>query len=526
MCSAVFSPSSSPRRAGTSSPDLWLCLRFAGLALDALQEGDRPLDFAHQYHRLVAVGSRAAARGLYPGMSVSQALVTAPDCRGAEREPAREQQHLQRLACWACRYTPQVSLGPQSVLLEVGHSLRLFGGFRRLFRQIEQDLHRFRLSARPGVAHTPAAAQVLSHARNNGVRAARHNAADREAFLLLLGQMGIEYLDVDDAIIRQLQSCGFDVLEALLAVPRAEIGRRFGQSFMAYLARLLGEKEDPRVTVVPPEPFLSVQDFAEPVHNAQWIAQCTDAMLRQFCEFLRRRQWRCLLLEWRFYNDKKLIEQLPIPLSSRHYGFHTFKQLTDLRLEKLRLSGELMRIELFSDRLLPAQLWIDDFFDPRIKEQEVSELVDKLAARLGHDAVCQLVCVAEPVPELSVRRVPFADPEATGQSRTAGQYTPADNLTTCEFQPLWLLPAPQPLAREDRERSRPLDDRGRPLSLIQGPDRIDSHWWRDGSASNPMPDGRGGKRRDYYIARQRDGRLLWIFYDRPLEQWFLQGLFG
>lgn len=508
-----LSPSGNP-------PDLWLCLRFNQLSLEALRDGDRGVDFVYQQHRLVCVDPSARLQGLYPGMSVNQALMVAPGSAGQERDPRREQQQLQALAHWAWRYTPQVSLGVQSVLLEVGHCLKLFRGFRRLYQQIEQDLLGFAVSVMPGVAHTPAAAWVLSYAVNNGLQAAQGNAIEPDVFLLLLGQASIDSLAIDPAIIRQLQSCGFENLEELLVAPREEIGERFGAPLMDYLARLLGEKDDPQPSILPPTPFLLAQDFAEPIHNSQWIEHCTDDMLRQLCEFLRQRQWFCQLLVWRFYNDKTLIERLSIPLSSKHYGFETFKQLTDLHIEKLRLGGELMRIELFSDRLLPAQLFIDDFFDPRIKEQEASELVDKLATRLGDESVYQLACNAEPVPELSVLRMRFSPPEKTAANLSINTDTPQ------QFRPLWLFPEPKALHSHRDNATQPLDHRRRPMQLIQGPDRIDSHWWVKSSPVSMTDPVIGSKHRDYYIARQQNGRLLWVFYERRLKQWFLHGLFG
>lgn len=518
MCPASSQPQSlSPPG---DPPDLWLCLRFNQLPLEALRERDRGVDFVYQQHRLVCVDQSARLQGLYPGMSVNQALMVAPGCSGRERDPQQEQQQLQALAHWAYHYTPQVSLGEQSVLLEVGHCLKLFRGFRRLYQQIEQDLLGFAVSARPGVAHTPAAAWVLSYAMNNGVQAAQGNATEPEVFLLLLGQASIDSLAIDTAIIRQLQSCGFENLEELLVAPREEIGERFGAPLMDYLARLLGEKDDPRPTIVPPQPFLLVQDFAEPIHNSQWIEHCTDDMLRQLCEFLRQRQYLCQLLVWRFYNDKTLIERLSIPLSSKHYGFDTFKQLTDLHIEKLTLGGELMRIELFSDRLLPAQLLIDDFFDPRIREQEASELVDKLATRLGEESVYQLACNAEPVPELSVLRTPFSPADKTVTR------APVNTTTPQSFQPLWLFTEPKALDSHRDNATQPLDHRRRPMQLIQGPDRIDSHWWVKNNTVATADPVIGSKHRDYYIARQQNGRLLWVFYERRLKRWFLHGLFG
>ena len=73
-------------------------------------------------------------------------------------------------------------------------------------------------------------------------------------------------------------------------------------------------------------------------------------------------------------------------------------------------------------------------------------------------------------------------------------------------RPLWLLDPPRPA---------PAD-----LTLIQGPERIETGWW-DGASV----------RRDYFRALDTQGRQLWVY--RRLEPpasgapvYYLHGLFG
>ena len=57
------------------------------------------------------------------------------------------------------------------------------------------------------------------------------------------------------------------------------------------------------------------------------------------------------------------------------------------------------------------------------------------------------------------------------------------------------------------------------LSLLAGPERIESGWW----------DGKDAKR-DYFVAQNPEQSLLWIFRDRPAQSaagsWYLHGIFG
>jgi protein ImuB len=81
-------------------------------------------------------------------------------------------------------------------------------------------------------------------------------------------------------------------------------------------------------------------------------------------------------------------------------------------------------------------------------------------------------------------------------------------------RPVWLLPHPEPLRERD---STPLLDH-QPLQLLSGPERIETGWWDAALAE-----------RDYFIAQQPGGALVWIYRSRlPVAGagWFLQGRFG
>ena len=79
------------------------------------------------------------------------------------------------------------------------------------------------------------------------------------------------------------------------------------------------------------------------------------------------------------------------------------------------------------------------------------------------------------------------------------------------YRPLWLLTRPQPLKADDL-----LPQSDGPLTLLDGPERIESGWWDDFDVT-----------RDYFVARDDSGVKLWIFRERnDQKNWFLHGIFG
>jgi protein ImuB len=112
-------------------------------------------------------------------------------------------------------------------------------------------------------------------------------------------------------------------------------------------------------------------------------------------------------------------------------------------------------------------------------------------------------------------RPPRAGSGAAGL-RAASLRDPNERRLSQPVRPVWLMQRPEPLT----ERAEgPLLD-GQPLHFLSGPERIETGWWDAALVE-----------RDYYIAQQPGGALVWVYRARlPVAAqapcWFLQGRFG
>ena len=92
-----------------------------------------------------------------------RALALLPELRLQPREPAREAEALAEIATWAGRFTSSISLDPpDTLLLEVQASLRLFGGLPPLCDAILGGLGELGFDGRLAVAPNPLAARWLA----------------------------------------------------------------------------------------------------------------------------------------------------------------------------------------------------------------------------------------------------------------------------------------------------------------------------------------------------------------------------
>ena len=125
---------------------MWLCLDFYRLPVEVFADKAKPAAVAEKKgscRRVVACNGPASHEGIRLSFSLTAAVALAPGLEVLERRPDLEQQTLEQLAAWAGQYSSLVNLGfPGALLLEIGGSLKLFGGLQTLTRQLAAGLKR------------------------------------------------------------------------------------------------------------------------------------------------------------------------------------------------------------------------------------------------------------------------------------------------------------------------------------------------------------------------------------------------
>jgi protein ImuB len=439
------------------------------------------------------VNESAEEASVSAGQSVERALMLMPNIQLFERNPVKEAEKFESLNQWAYRFTSHVHIyDEQTLLLEIGRSLALFSGLKHLQHLITQELDRLSVDAEFGLANTPKAAKLLSYCRQGEWQENKFQETLRFAQL--------EHLATDRKTITKLQHCGFSSLGDILNIPFADLGQRFGKQLVDYLDQLLGNIADPIHINIPAERFVAKINFAEPIRNRTWIEQQVQRLLKDLVKFIDDRNVICRCFTWHFYSENnRLLKTIEIRLNSSGNDFNTFATLTNLQFESTEMQWEFSSIELVSESLIEKRQYINDLFQPSVDQEGISQLLDKLASRLGYDALYKVSAQAEHLPELINQRCQVEQSLATTKSA----------VSDFKDEPLWLLEHPKRLFQKNKEPVH----KG-PLKIIHGPHRVISHWWSSLHS------------RDYYIAQQVSGQLLWVYYDRKQQDWYLHGLFA
>lgn len=518
-----------------AKPPLWLALRFPHIALDLLQKRSTPQALVIiEGNRIFQACDQAQALGIRTGMSVQTALLlsqsddqhaTADEAKSRsshqpqllmrERNPEHEQRHMQQLAQWAYQFTPYVSHWQESdsLLLELGSCLALFGGLTQLLKNIEQQLLSRQIQVYSCLAHTPQAAWLLSWqpkliawqnteldslSDNNEIDAVLIEQRTRKA----LKKMNLSQLPEQSPFtqkrLQQWQNIGLRSFGELLGLPRTSVAKRYGKSCLRQFDQIVGREIDLQIYISPRDDFFAERHYLSGLESVDMLEQPAQELLLEFQQFLRHQQLQTESFIWRFFHFDKKHSEIKIELSAAHSQANIFFELTRIQLHQHRIDSPIETVCLHSNKLISANMHSQTLFNDCGQQSHSDEnlLLDTLTTRMGKDRLWRLQSLDDHLPECR-----------QGLDPAFKKTTEANHKSTVKAAdlhlPLWLLPTPIPLRQSQQQA----------MTRLSSSYRIDSHWWQQ------------RQQRDYFLAHDRQGHH-WIYFDHRQKRWFLHGHYG
>jgi protein ImuB len=395
---------------------------------------------------------------------------------------------LQRLCMHAQGFTSFVSIEPpNALLLEIRGSVKLFGSLQKLHADIDACWRRLELTARSATTPSTLAALWLARAGS---------AVQEEDAALLANQLSevpIACTAWDDEVLQTLRAMGVVKVGELLRLPRAGLARRFGPALMQALDIALARQPAPRRAFVPKERFRARCDFETEIEHAAYLRCALEPLMERCARFLRERQAGVQRLRLKLRHRDGPATQVSLGLASITSEQRRLLDVAVQKLTRLELRAPVRGMELISGSLRALSAASLDAFAGLTGapgRDTAPQLVERLRARLGEEAVYGFCLIPEHRPEAAWRRV--SELRAAG----ASQQLVAESMP----RPVWLLAEPMPWSKPE---------------ILQGPERIESGWW----------DGKGVAR-DYYVAQRLHGAKLWVFQERQSKRWYLHGVFA
>jgi protein ImuB len=460
---------------------LWLCLYLPDWPLQVASRGlCEPLQLVlQQRSRVSHCNQPAHEAGIRPGMKLSTAYALAPGLRTMERDKDLEQACLERLAAWAYSYSDQVVADHNSVLLEAGGSLKLWGPLPNLQERLRQGLKGLGYQASIGVAPTAASARVF---------APRSLVAMQQPQMLgKLRPVPLAAAALDSRLLQKLRRAGIVTFGELLDLPRAALQRRFGREPGDYLECIEGAAPDRHRAYRPPAHYRGDLALPAPISVSQGLLFAGRRLLEELCGHLTALDAAAQTLHWRLEHEDQPDSHFSIGLASPDRDLHRWLAVLREHLSQWRLPAPVEHLCLDAEQLLIFRPRQRDLLDSSSQQENRDHLLERVRGRLGHESVSSIGMLADHRPE---------------KSWTYG-VTVGECPVIHSRRPLWLLPEPRAVNPAK-------------LSFLTRAERIETGWW-DG----------GGYTRDYFVADHPDGRRLWVFQQhKPESDWFIHGIFG
>ncbi|MFC5578020.1 Y-family DNA polymerase [Lysobacter niabensis] len=453
----------------------WACLLLPQLAIDGVlrrhPNPEAPLALISgpvQRRVLHAVNPPARTLGLRPGMPLAAAQAVGGAFTMIEHDPPDAERWRQFLAAWAYRFSSQVSTDlPHALVLEVGHSLQLFGPWPRLEARMREELRELGFRHHLVAAPNPFAARVLANV-HDGL------AVGDGTLLNALGQLPVERAGFSPDVAGSLARMGLRKLRQVFALPRDALNRRFPREVLQHLDRLRGE-DAPLAWYQPPDVFEGRIEFEHDVESSQALLFPLRRLTADLAAFLAGRdggvQRFSVVLEHDRMTSSIAHSEIEVGLLAAEREPAMLFELARGRIEQAQVPAPVRGMRLVA-RELPAFVPAErDLFDPR-PQQAVpwTQLRERLRARLGDASVQGVGWLPDHRPERVVSDTPL---------RKSAEMPDL-------LRPGWLLPQPMPL-------------RGQ-VHVLAGPERIESGWWDDEEI-----------RRDYYLVETAQGQRAWAF---------------
>lgn len=454
---------------------------------DEAAEGSRPTVLVHE-NRVLQADERAREAGIALGSTLATAHSIVPELVHFPYDTELQTKELEVLAQATYRFSSEISLAPpDALLIEGSRSLRLFGGRAALQQTVSQLYERLGHAHRLATAPTPMAALILTRA-GLGDRPGEAMTTVRDAPLAAM--------DLTEKELERLANMGMTRVGQLLDLPTGELGKRFTAELVDALDRLTGRRVDPRETIVPAERFHSRLHLLEPIRGKVPLLFPMRRLADELSHWLKARCLGAGTLTWSYAPFADQAVSLEVRFASPRTDAKSFLSLTQLHLDRIELPEEVMTVSLRAGQITPLSLASEDLLALADDHGNTSqaELVDRLAAKLGTQAVAGLTAADDHRPELAWRmQAPLVRRRAKGALESATEAN----------RPLWLLDPPRPV-------------HAKRFKLLDGPERIDVGWW-EGDAQ--------ALEREYFVAMARSGARCWLYRDRE-QRWYLHGYFS
>ncbi|WP_344853726.1 DNA polymerase Y family protein [Pedobacter jeongneungensis] len=463
---------------------------------------------SHGRMMVIAANREANTQGIQNGMPLADARAIVHEIEVFNDKPQRKEKLLEGLARWAIRYTPFSSVDTDGILLDISGCCHLWGGEESYMGHITARLAASGYVVKAAISDTIGTAWAMSrYGKGNEIVP----PYQQHAALLNLPPAALR---IPDETTEKLHKLGLNRIERFIQMPRSTLRRRFGEGLLIKIAQATGDEPEAFTPIDVIQEFEERLACLEPIRTAKAIEIGIERLLEKLCLRLKAEGLGLRKAELKGYRiDGKTIATTIGTNRPSDDPKHLMK------LFALNISGIApgMGIELFTltaektekmerqqEKIWAGQAGLDS--------QPLAELLDRVAGKVGKNAISRYLPRADYWPERSVKQA-----TDLGEHSETSFHNPLN-------RPIQLLERPERI-----QVTAPIPDyppmlfiyRGvrHSIKKADGPERLERAWWLE-----------EGEHRDYYTVEDEKGNRYWLFrsghYAAENSAWFIHGFFA
>lgn len=458
---------------------------------------------------ITATSKEAEKQGIFAGSILADAKTILPDILAFDDQINLNKKLLTKLAKWAIRYSPTVAIElPEGIILDSSGCSHLWGGEEKYLEHIQNKLTRSGYSCSAAISDTIGACWAIARFGKSSPI-----IAPNQHYNALLSLPPIA-LRIEDHIIQRLHKLGLDKIGKFIQMPTSVLRRRFGNQFLLRLGQALGTEEETITPVILKAPYEQRLACLEPIRTKPAIEIAIEKLLEQLCERLANEGLGIRSAELKGYRLDGRVTETKIGTNQPTHNIKHLCKLFELKIAEIEPA---LGIELFiltATKIEPVYLHQEKLWSgkPGLADQNLAQLLDRLAGKIGPQAIRRYLPAAHYWPERSLRPAVSLEekPETSWQSANP---RPMEILRKPESVQV-TAPVPDYPPMNFRYK-----DELHIVKKADGPERIEQEWWLE-----------KGEHRDYYVLEDEKGRRYWIFrsghYNQGKSDWFLHGFFA
>lgn len=448
---------------------------------------------------ITQLNSNAIKKGLSISMALSMTHGLSID--SYSRDKMKEQKIKKRFFKDLNNFSPIViNESTDGILVEIGGSIRLFGGREKTLSLIRERFIEYGYSIKTVVAPTPRAASIIA---KSGLET---NVWDINNLNATISMINLNYLGLQKKDMKKFLDLGVKTLGDVYRLPRVGILERFSPDVLKLIDQLYGRVVDLSESRVVSDFFTKLIEV-DLTNNMASFENCIRLVLYDLNIFLKKRTAKTKSLKW-FFFSKKSLQKVHVKLNSGTSDPEFLFNETKNKIRGVFFNVIPDKVGLYVDDVRHYLFQTKDLFLSKDKQasKNSGKYINDIIQNYGSNIAYQIFTKPSCVPE---RTFDIYD-SGYGAYKNTSSRKSSFGVEGKKYRPTWLLQNPKRLTAKNGR----VEFEGS-LKIISERERLVSGWWDGGEVA-----------RDYFIAKNDDHRLFWIFKDlKNDKKWYLHGIF-